>query len=662
MVKKPANRRAPQAAQPTAAQLKSIDRLLETGRYEQAIERLPKLIERFPEHGGLRLALIEALEATNDGRTAAAFVLDWASARPRSLRAQETLLIYAARFGYLALTERTARLVRELGGEVPAFIPSPEAIVETFPPLPDGRRAGLADIVRFDIGSLYLHAQRFEDAIHWFEDLEIQAARNNHALVLYHQECIDEALEAFIANWQRDPDNLFALASAARLRLYRGDEVGALGLCTPLAAATARRDEEALNQIMTLLLLGQDEAAWNAFERVRRTDWFDESRTHGQAAQILHFGACAAARLKRLDEARRLWREAGAANQELTKENLDRLDQEPDGYAFPMLFDIYLALPVVYVNRLRAQARTYGAGDRIVETHASNRYLDALYRTGNAYVRNLAKLLLQDRVEQGDKEAADAIKALVRLPIGTIDDRINLLTLLRQCNQLAADEPVMVWEQGECREIKLVSTEIYREAAPTNLPSELDDDYIESIGRHRRGDYAGAERLTRAMLERAPDHPMLLSNLAATCLLQGRREEGRTLLKRAIEKNPDYLFARCNLANLHISAGELEEAERLLTGLPSRPRLHIQEVFAIYGGLARLKHAQGDTESAQKFIRSLEALVEDEDDERRLIQIKQAIEPKLIDKEMERAMAKLLAQMQKPKPRAKSTSKPRKRT
>ena len=168
------------------------------------------------------------------------------------------------------------------------------------------------------------------------------------------------------------------------------------------------------------------------------------------------------------------------------------------------------------------------------------------------------------------------------------------------------------------------------------------------------------------MLERAPDHPMLLSNLAAACLLQGRREEGRTLLKRAIEKKPDYLFARCNLANLHISAGELEEAERLLTGLPSRPRLHIPEVFAIYGGLARLKHAQGDTESAQKFIRSLEALVEDEDDERRLIQIKQAIEPKLIDKEMERAMAKLLARMQKPKPRAKSPAKsapkPRKRT
>jgi thioredoxin-like negative regulator of GroEL len=85
------------------------------------------------------------------------------------------------------------------------------------------------------------------------------------------------------------------------------------------------------------------------------------------------------------------------------------------------------------------------------------------------------------------------------------------------------------------------------------------------------------------------------------------------------------LFARCNLAKTLIEDGEIDEAERLLDGLIERERLHIQEVFALYGSLAMLYRAKGEDTAAQSLLSNLESMVEDEDDERRFAQVKQSI-------------------------------------
>jgi predicted Zn-dependent protease len=164
--------------------------------------------------------------------------------------------------------------------------------------------------------------------------------------------------------------------------------------------------------------------------------------------------------------------------------------------------------------------------------------------------------------------------------------------------------------------------EISREPKESGLPPDLNELLTEAIERIRAGHPEEAEGRLNAMLQRVPDHPVVLGNLAAVRVQQGRKDEARSLLQQAVAKHPDYLFARCNLARFLIQDGKLDAADALLKGLAEREDLHIQEVFVLYGTLAMLQMAKGDKESAAELLKSLESLVEDEEDERRLEKIK----------------------------------------
>jgi len=80
--------------------------------------------------------------------------------------------------------------------------------------------------------------------------------------------------------WQAHEDKLFALSWAIQLRLYRGDESGALGLCTPLAAGVPFRLDHALPQIQVLLLMQQNEPAFEAFRTALGSGWEHAATGH----------------------------------------------------------------------------------------------------------------------------------------------------------------------------------------------------------------------------------------------------------------------------------------------------------------------------------------------------------------------------------------------
>jgi predicted Zn-dependent protease len=166
------------------------------------------------------------------------------------------------------------------------------------------------------------------------------------------------------------------------------------------------------------------------------------------------------------------------------------------------------------------------------------------------------------------------------------------------------------------------STAIHRETVPTGLPTKLQTRLEESLLQMRVHLYEAAEANLNVILAHAPDHPTALGNLAALRGHQGRTPECPDLLRRVIAAHPDYLFARCNLAGVLIAAGELDEAKGLLDGLAQRPRLHIQEVFDLYGVLAMLSRARRDERAATTLIASLERLVEQPNDARLLAMAK----------------------------------------
>jgi len=409
---------------PDAAQLKAIDRLLEEGKYREAVPRIRAALDRFPDHGGLHRALVEALEQSRGPQLAAVAAFAWAECRPNSLPAQQALMGLAISLGHLLLADRTAAKVRELGGQTPGF-PLDSALTRSFLEELGAPDASLDAVVRFDIGRLHLEGQDFAGALRWLDGVDIPPARNNRALALFHLDRIDEARDAFLTNWERHPDNLFALGWAVRLRLYQGDATGALGLCTPLATSDARRPDDALAQVAVLLLLRQDQAAWDAFERARDQEWFDR---HGDRtrAMVRHVGACAASRLGNDDAARRWWQAASDMGPDLAlaDANLDAAGDASSPSRWPGIFEYDNTLPNVWIKALR-EDRAGGAG--MLDTlSASNAYLEALYLGGDPTLRTLVRFVIKHRVEHGDDAAARSLLTNLESMVEYEDDARRL--------------------------------------------------------------------------------------------------------------------------------------------------------------------------------------------------------------------------------------------
>jgi hypothetical protein len=76
--------------------------------YQAAIRRARALVQQFPNHGGLRRSLAEALLDAEGPSAAGLAAFDWAEQRRNSLVEQETLLYYAAELYLPALGGRSA--------------------------------------------------------------------------------------------------------------------------------------------------------------------------------------------------------------------------------------------------------------------------------------------------------------------------------------------------------------------------------------------------------------------------------------------------------------------------------------------------------------------------------------------------------------------------
>ena len=61
MAKTSTKKKPAMGTQPGAAQFKAVERLMDAGDHARAIERARALVVRFPDHGGVRRLLLDAL-------------------------------------------------------------------------------------------------------------------------------------------------------------------------------------------------------------------------------------------------------------------------------------------------------------------------------------------------------------------------------------------------------------------------------------------------------------------------------------------------------------------------------------------------------------------------------------------------------------------------
>ncbi len=629
-LKRASKRKTSPYQRPEPAQLRAIERLLEAKDFTKAIERAKQLVQRFPVHSRAWALLVEALRDGQGAQFAAVVVHDWAERRPQSLFAQEQLLAHAIEGGYLLLADQVAERVRALGGgQGLTNFPLSDEIKTTLYTAIDGTRVDGEMMVEFDRARLYMNGFDFAQALRRLEGLDLPSARNNRITCLFHLERIDEALAVALESWRQDDDNLYALGWAASLRLYQGDVEGANGLSTRLAMMTARRVDEALPQLIALLLLDQPEAAWEAYRRVVEAPWW-EGIQELTTTIMTHLGACAAARSGELKQARRLWQEIEQASPGFAMAATNRLaaaaaDAET---LLPAALEMHNALPVGRLNALRAQVQAHQpkqAEQNLFGISASSAYLRALSINGDKSLREVVSLLLMHRLRQHDKVAAEVLRELVRLPIGTQSERFSLLKALREAGQLGEDELVEFWDGDALRAIKLFEMEVHREPTDSGLPDPLDDLLAEARDDYNEYQFEACESKLQSILESFPNHPQTLLMLASIRHIMRRRAEAEQLLRQAIEANPNYLLARCNLARGLIMRGDLDAASDLLEGQREQHRIHILDLIQLYGSLAMLEQARGNTEAAENLLESVQSFIQDDHEVYRLEEVRQQV-------------------------------------
>ena len=278
-------------------------------------------------------------------------------------------------------------------------------------------------------------------------------------------------------------------------------------------------------------------------------------------------------------------------------------------------------LPVGWIVALR-EGGYAGVDERFDALTASDAYLELIYLGGDEAVREFAGFVLKRRLVHrpaaagvvGTRDPEAILRHLAGLPVGSPNDRLGFLKALREQGLIAPGEAADFWGRDGLDQIVVVNTEIYRGPEPSDLPADLDALLSESIVAQRQGHLEEAEAALASILARIPDQRIALGNLAGIRAAQGRMQEAMDMLRRLVALHPDYLFARCNLASILIRDRALDEAKGQLAGLMERPRLHISEVFVLFGTTAMLYQAQGDSDAAKNLIVQLEGMVENEGD------------------------------------------------
>lgn len=103
----------------------------------------------------------------------------------------------------------------------------------------------------------------------------------------------------------------------------------------------------------------------------------------------------------------------------------------------------------------------------------------------------------------------------------------------------------------------------------------LDQAMALAMDLQRKGHLSDAEAVYRRILDAFPQHVDALHFLGLACFLQGRAEEGVSLLARAIALQPEHAGAHNNLGNMLAKQGDLQGAEdayrRAIELQPDRP-------------------------------------------------------------------------------------------
>jgi len=570
------NSRKSHPSSPNADQIAAVRRMIDQGDAMHANLRLAVLRKSFPDFKPLLGLAWEIEDECGMPMRATARALEWQQASPNSRAAAQALYESAGKAGLSTICGRAlGRLDAMDGGEIfqlPSSFASPLGEIS------------LAQAEALDLSRMHLGDNKPSAAITVLQGVDHPSARNNLALALFVAGNVNQASSVVEANWQAEPNNLFALESAVRWRCWLQGMDRCQGFLAPLLHTVPRRSQDAISRVLALRFLGDNKAAFKAWEDSSTADY---------------------------------WSLADADQRETFDDLKMPTFQWPGGSAmwFP---SGWIEELTVLSGKLKGVSEKFVAQkwDGIIATCDSHvDYLVRVVSLGGEVAGFFALSVLKYRAKQKDALSIAGLTVLLKNSNGPDAWRMDLLNWLIEHELRSASEPADVWLNGELRNIRSQSFTITDEAQASPFPPEgtvLNERVLEAIG---LGNLRLAHDLATQLHQMHPEQPSALTNLAAVKEGLGAEHfEIADLYRRALAMAPDYLFARCGLARALTREGRVEEARKLLEGLMEREVFHRSEYRSLLLTQQALALAIGDVKAAKGLADAVADLDRDLED------------------------------------------------
>ncbi len=436
---------------------------------------------------------------------------------------------------------------------------------------------------------------------------------NNLSLALFFDGQPEEAIATAHQVLSIDPNNIQALSNAIRFLAWTGQEPEARTLWPRLQEITPQDAGDRLKMSEAAAVLSEDEDVYQLLKPLDKAS----AAQAGPPGFVRHaqlFLAVAEANTGRSGAQRRL--KALQNDEPWAGELLAALKTKKPGPGWAERFPYYRNTDLITGRAMEEFAELLGQQDD-VPPKKFQRQMARFAARFPQIVRVAEKLIWEENQPQLGIDMLAAIAtpaaytALRRFGLSQAGDdeiRLQALSSLMQAGEIAEDETLRLWHQGEWREVQLRQYKISDEAEPRYTP-EVADLLNQGLQAFQQGDYQQAERLFRRALKLDPKAKEACNNLGTIYARRKKHKQAKDMFQAALDIDPTYVFPRCNLIMYLLDEDDIEGAEAMLAPLANVPRFHSQEMaFYSYVQARILTYREKYEEARQSLRTALEIL------------------------------------------------------
>jgi len=593
--------------------LERAARLIANSRVQEAVELLKPFLEFYPRNVNLRYYLGYARAQAGDVWGGLA-EYEQAQKLERSPSHWIPLMLLYLETNMRAHALRALRRVLKQQIEFPADLDVSEVLADM-----EQEVVKIAD-------ELGLTARRAEDGLYGMERGQIELQQNNFpasiaasrksikimgdwppplnnlSLALFWNGQAEEAIATAQRVLAQYPDNVHALSNSIRFLAWSGREEEAQALWPRLEEIAPLERDLQRKVVDAAAVLGQDESVYQLLHAVS-----DESEL---TRQERYFLAVAEANTGRRAAARRHWQ---ALREEMpgVKDFLAALKAGRPGLGWAERYPYFHSVELVPMQEL----------DRFIEfvtsqedttSQAARRQIERFVARFPQVVRMAEKLLWEEEqpeagisllVNIATPAAYAALRRFGSSQAGDDQLRTRVLSELMRAGEIAKDETLHVWLEGEWRDVQISGYDISSEFKPTYTP-EVDDLLSRGAELSQQGDSEQAERLFRRALELNPNVKEAYNNLGTLYARRDEHARAKEMFGVALEMDPLYVFPRCNLASYLLSDGDIAGARAMLEPLAGKTRFHPQDLAFYHYTQARILIQEQEYDAARKLLES----------------------------------------------------------